>query len=101
MEHVAQSYQNPNEALSDCNEIQSLHNDLEPEQISQCIPADLLPRLTTLWNSGHLWGSDCRCSEQLVGCDPLRWLKPTSARTRKTGSNFHPPARQTTRPKSS
>ena len=70
-EHILQSYETPSDATSDCNELQSLHNDLEPEQITQCIPAELLPRLTTLWNSEKLFASGCRCGELLSDCDQL------------------------------
>ena len=74
MEHVAQTggtnagvqvERVGDDALASCAELQSLHNDLEPEQISQCIPSKLLPRLSTLWDA-----DGCRCAERLADCDP-------------------------------
>ena len=74
LEHIAQTGGIKNgvqvervgdDALASCAELQSLHNDLEPEQISQCIPSELLPRLSTLWDA-----AGCRCAERLADCDP-------------------------------
>ena len=67
MEHTHAGFlENYKETLADCNELQSLHNDLEPEQINQCIPPELLPKLATLWDSDA-----CICSQQFAGCDQL------------------------------
>ena len=66
----------PDEQLADCTQLQSQHNDLEPEHVSQCIPSELLPRLAQLWDSGA-----CRCGELLAGCDD--WLTEASRRAHK------------------